>query len=261
MRVKRTFFSLSPSESSPGLHVALGVALGFDPTQTPMLSRDDLKAIDLFKSLNDEQIDQILDRHRESSHQADQVIVMEQDWGESLFLLCDGLAKVRSYTADGDEVVMSLLGVGDVFGEMAALDGGMRSADVVALTALRLVKLRVPPFTALLEREAPFALSLARLEASRLRDLNRRFALQTADATTRLLDSLAYLARKSSAENDPEASIPPLAQLEIALIAGLARETASRTLSKLRNRGTVMEDNGRLRLADLKPLEKRGLLH
>ena len=226
-----------------------------------MLSRDDLKSIDLFKSLNEEQVDQILDRHRESSHQADQVIVMEQDWGESLFLLCDGLAKVRSYTADGDEVVMSLLGVGDVFGEMAALDGGMRSADVVALTPLRLMKLRVPPFTALLEREAPFALSLARLEASRLRDLNRRFALQTADATTRLLDSLAYLARKSSAQNDPEASIPPLAQLEIALIAGLARETASRTLSKLRNRGTVMEDNGRMRLADLKPLEKRGLLH
>ena len=226
-----------------------------------MLSRDDLKSIDLFKSLNEEQVDQILDRHRESSHQADQVIVMEQDWGESLFLLCDGLAKVRSYTADGDEVVMSLLGVGDVFGEMAALDGGMRSADVVALTPLRLVKLRVPPFTALLEREALFALSLARLEASRLRDLNRRFALQTADATTRLLDSLAYLARKSSVQNDPEASIPPLAQLEIALIAGLARETASRTLSKLRNRGTVMEDNGRLRLADLKPLEKRGLLH
>ena len=70
-----------------------------------MLSRDDLKSIDLFKSLNEEQVDQILDRHRESSHQADQVIVMEQDWGESLFLFCDGLAKVRSYTADGDEVV------------------------------------------------------------------------------------------------------------------------------------------------------------
>ena len=144
---------------------------------------------------------------------------------------------------------------------MAALDGGMRSADVVALTPLRLVKLRVPPFAALLAKEAAFALSLAKLEASRLRDLNRRFALQTADATTRLLDSLAYLARKSSAQNDPQATIPPLAQLEIALIAGLARETASRTLSKLRNRGTVMEDNGRLRLADLEPLEKRGLMY
>ncbi|WP_115120228.1 Crp/Fnr family transcriptional regulator [Synechococcus sp. UW105] len=225
-----------------------------------MLSRDDLQAISLFESLEPDQLDQILDRHRESSHQADQVIVMEQDWGESLFLLCDGLAKVRTYTSDGDEVVMSLLGAGDVFGEMAALDGDARSADVVALTPLRLVKLRVPPFAALLDKQAGFALALAKLEASRLRDLNRRFALQTADATTRLLDALAYLARKSSADNDPQAPIPDLAQLEIALIAGLARETASRTLSKLRSRGTVSEESGRLRLADLQPLEKRGLL-
>ncbi|WP_115019828.1 Crp/Fnr family transcriptional regulator [Synechococcus sp. UW140] len=225
-----------------------------------MLSRDDLQAISLFESLEADQLDQILDRHRESSHQADQVIVMEQDWGESLFLLCDGLAKVRTYTADGDEVVMSLLGAGDVFGEMAALDGDARSADVVALTPLRLVKLRVPPFAALLDKQAGFALALAKLEASRLRDLNRRFALQTADATTRLLDALAYLARKSSDQDDPQAPIPPMAQLEIALIAGLARETASRTLSKLRSRGTVSEEDGRLRLADLKPLEKRGLL-
>ena len=225
-----------------------------------MFSRDDLQAIPLFSSLDEDALDQILDRHRESAHQADQVIVMEQDWGESLFLLCDGLAKVRTYTADGDEVVMSLLGPGDVFGEMAALEGETRSADVVALTPLRLIKLRVKPFASLLTSNSGLALALAHLEASRLRDLNRRFALQTADATTRLLDALAYLARRSSAADDPQAPIPPLAQLEIALIAGLARETASRTLSKLRTRGTVGEEDGRLRLLDLQPLQKRGLL-
>ena len=186
---------------------------------------------------------------------------MEQDWGESVFLLRSGLAKVRTYTADGDEVVMSLLGDGDVFGEMAALDGAARSADVVALTPLHLVKLRSAPFAALLQQQANFALALARLEASRLRDLNQRFALQSADATTRLLDALAYLARKSGPEAQPTAVIPPLAQKEIALIAGLARETASRTLSKLRTRGTVtVTDEGALQLADLKPLVKRGLL-
>ena len=225
-----------------------------------MISRDDLRAIALFESLEDDSLDKLLDRQREVVHEADQVIVMEQDWGESLFLLCDGLAKVRTFTTDGDEVVMSLLGAGDVFGEMAVFDGDSRSADVVALTSLRLLKLRIPPFAALLNQQASFALALAQLEASRLRDLNRRFALQTADATTRLLGALSYLARKSSAGNDPQAQIPPLAQLEIALIAGLARETASRTLSKLRQRGTVIEENGRLSLADLKPLEKRGLM-
>ena len=215
----------------------------------------------LFHDLAIEQLEQLLDRHRETTHQAEQLIVMEQDWGESLFLIRSGLAKVRTYTADGDEVVMSLLGEGDIFGEMAVLDGATRSADVVALTPLRLIKLRTAPFAALLQQNAPFALALARLEASRLRDLNQRFALQSGDATTRLLDALAYLARKSSAEGDPTALIPLLAQKEIALVAGLARETASRTLSKLRTRGTVtVAESGAFQLTDLQPLVKRGLL-
>ena len=214
----------------------------------------------LFSELEESHLDLLLDRHRETGYQADQVIVMEQDWGESIFLLHRGLAKVRTYTADGDEVVMSLLGAGDVFGEMVALDGSVRSADVVALTPLQLVKLRVPPFKSLLQENTVFALALARLQVSRLRDLNRRFALQTGDATTRLLDALAYLARKSSVSNDPQALIPALPQRELALLAGLARETASRTLSKLRARGTVSELDGGLKLADLQPLRKRGLI-
>ena len=226
----------------------------------PALTPEELGSMPLFACLSSEQLTLLLDRHRETSHQVDQVIVMEQDWGESLFLIRDGLAKVRTYTADGDEVIMSLLGPGDVFGEMAALDGGSRSADVVALTPLRLIKMRSSPFASLLGQLASFALALARLEASRLRDLNLRFALQSADSTTRLLDALAYLARKSSGGLDVQAEIPPLAQREIALLAGLARETASRTLSKLRSRGTVKEQNGNLYLADLKPLQKRNLL-
>lgn len=214
----------------------------------------------LFSDLNEDQRILLLDRHRETTHQLDQVIVMEQDWGESLFLIKDGLAKVRTYTADGDEVIMSLLGPGDVFGEMSALDGASRSADVVALTPLHLIKMRSAPFASLLGREARFALALARLEAGRLRDLNQRFALQSADATTRLLDALAYLARKSSGGQDLSVELPPLAQKEIALMAGLARETASRTLSKLRTRGTIAESGGRLRIVDDQPLIKRGLL-
>ena len=214
----------------------------------------------LFSELEESHLDLLLDRHRETGYQAEQVIVMEQDWGESIFLLHRGLAKVRTYTADGDEVVMSLLGAGDIFGEMVALDGSVRSADVVALTPLQLVKLRVPPFKSLLQENTVFALAFARLQVSRLRDLNRRFALQTGDATTRLLDALAYLARKSSVSNDPQALIPALPQRELALLAGLARETASRTLSKLRARGTVSELDGGLKLADLQPLRKRGLI-
>ena len=224
------------------------------------LTPDELVQAPLFAPLEQDQLRQLLDRHRETQHAVDQILVMEQDWGESVFLMLSGLAKVRTYTADGEEVVMSLLGAGDVFGEMVAVDGSVRSADVVTLTPVQLVKLRIQPFSTLLRQHALFALALATLETTRLRDLNRRFALQTADATSRLLDAMAYLARKSSKENDPLALIPPLPQKEIALLAGLARETASRTLSKLRSRGTVEEKQGSLQIVDPQPLIKRGLI-
>ena len=74
------------------------------------LSAADLGEMPLFGALATEQLEQLLDRHRETTHQAEQLIVMEQDWGESLFLLRSGLAKVRTYTADGDEVVIARAG-------------------------------------------------------------------------------------------------------------------------------------------------------
>ncbi|MEB3325959.1 MAG: helix-turn-helix domain-containing protein, partial [Cyanobacteriota bacterium] len=91
--------------------------------------------------------------------------------------------------------------------------------------------------------------------------LSRRFAVHTSDATTRLLATLAYLASKASLEDDPTAEIPPLPQRELGLLSGLSRETASRTLNKLRQRGTIADTpSGGLRLVDLQPLRKRALL-
>ena len=74
-----------------------------------------LGAMQLFHGLDSVQLEQLLDRHRETAHQVDQVLVMEQDWGESLFLIRSGLAKVRTYTADGDEAAFDYSGdlVGD----------------------------------------------------------------------------------------------------------------------------------------------------
>ena len=215
----------------------------------------------MFASLAEDQLQLLLDRHLSSTHLPDQVVVMEQDWGDSIFLIMSGMAKVRTYTSDGEEVVMSLLGSGDLFGEMAALEAGARSADVVALTTLDVVKLRAATFSSLLHAHAELAIGLARLEALRLQDLNRRFALQKADATTRVLQAIAYLAIKATNRRDPLALIPPLAQGEVAVLAGLARETFSRTLSKLKSRGDVVTEEGSLRLASLSPLERRGIAY
>ncbi|MEN9861642.1 MAG: Crp/Fnr family transcriptional regulator [Vulcanococcus sp.] len=223
-------------------------------------SPDALRAIPFFADLTEPDLETLLDRHRLAEVVPGQTLVMEADWGENLMVVISGLAKVRSFNADGEESVLSLVGGGELLGEISVLDGDARSADVVTLSTVRLLKLQGRGFQAVLAKNVNLALGIARLEAARLRDLNRRFGIQKSDATTRLLDALAYLARKSSGVDDPLALMPPLSQGEIAILAGLARETASRTMSKLKTKGVVLEEEGCLRLSSLDPLRKRGLV-
>ena len=225
-----------------------------------VFSVQELQAIPFFSSINENDAAVLLDRHLLVDVLAKQTLVMEADWGESLMVVISGLAKVRSYNTDGEESVLSLIGAGELLGELSVLDGDARSADVVTLSPVKLLKLQGNTFKRVLQDNISLALGIARLEASRLRDLNRRFGLQKSDATTRLLDTLAYIASKNGAEDNPLALMPPLSQGEIAIVAGWARETASRTMSKLRSRGVVSEENGCMRLTSLQPLRKRGLI-
>jgi CRP/FNR family transcriptional regulator, cyclic AMP receptor protein len=224
-------------------------------------SAADLAEVPLFAQLSGPQRDRLLEQHRPVSFPADQVLVLEQDESQGLILFRHGIAKVRQFNEEGEETVLSLLGPGDICGEMAMLHDGRRTADVVTLTACEAVLLRCGPFRELLHSECQLSLAVARLEVRRLRDLHRRFTLQGADATTRLLAVLADLARRTGLESSPTSVIPPLPQRELATLSGLARETTSRTLSKLRQRGIVVEaGGGGLRIADPEALSRRGLL-
>lgn len=225
-----------------------------------LLTAADLKDIPLFAQLSEAQAQTLLQGQISVEVAADQVLLLEQDEGEGLVVILEGLAKVRTYSADGEEAVMAVLGPGNLMGEMAVLTSGGRSADVVALTRLVAVKLRARGYRELLFSDGDLALALARLLAQRLTALNRRFLLRGADATTRLLATLLHLALTSSRGQDPQALIPPLAQRELAAISGLSRETTSRTFAQLRQRGTVIGDPQGMRIADLQSLRKRGLL-
>ena len=215
----------------------------------------------MFRTLRPEHRRELLEQCVSFRAPADQVLVLDQEESKSLLVLRSGIAKVRSFTADGDDVTLSLLGPGDVFGEMALFFDGRRTADVVALTDCEAVRLRSEPFCRMVRTEAPLAFEVARLEARRLVDFNQRFMLGNADSKTRLLGSLLDLALHSAVDAGPDSVIPHLPQRELASLSGLARETASRAMSKLRQRGTIVEvDGDGLRIADLEALRRRGLL-
>ena len=60
-------------------------------------------------------------------------MVQQADWNDGVFLFVHGIAKVRRFTREGEEVVVGLVGIGEIFGEQALLiEGGLRSADIGA---------------------------------------------------------------------------------------------------------------------------------
>jgi CRP-like cAMP-binding protein len=225
-----------------------------------LITASDLRGFPLFAQLTIAQADRLLAGQIGLDVAAEQVLLLQQDEGEGLVLVQSGLAKVRAYTANGEEAVMAVLGPGDLMGEMAVLTAGVRNADVVALTPIQVVKLRAGAYRELLLNDGSISLALARLLAARLTALNRRFLLRGGDATTRLLAVLLDLALSCSRGQDPLALIPPLPQRELAAMAGLSRGTTSSTFTQLRERGMVIGDPQGMRIVDLNCLRKRGLL-
>lgn len=225
------------------------------------VSTADLARWPLFTTLDEQQLGELLEHHHLLRLRPDQTFVFDQEEAQGLMQLRSGMAKVRSFSSDGEEVVMSLLGPGDVFGELAMLCGGRRTADVVSLTDCEVLKLRASSFHNLLRREPMLGIALATLISRRHLQLNQKFILRGADTTTRLLAALLDLALHTALDAGPTAVIPSLPVRELASLSGMARETASRTLSKLRDRGTVADvEGGGLRIANLEPLRRRDLL-
>ena len=226
----------------------------------PALTAHQLLEHPVFAALSLEEASALLERQRPLNAPAEQVLLLSQDEGEGPLIILEGLAKVRAFSADGEEVVMAVLGPGDLFGEMSVLLGGVRSADVIALTALEVVRLMAAPFREQLHRDARLPLALARLQAERLSTLNRRFLQRGGDAASRVLSVLLDLALRWSRGRDAGVQIPPLPQRELAAMAGLSRETTSRTVTQLRQRGVLSVDEHGTRLLNLEALRRRGLL-
>src|SRR5688572_32495367 len=111
---------------------------------------------------------------RERSYPKGSVILFEDDPGDALYVVASGQVKVVLIGEDGREVILSVLGAGSFFGEMALLDDEPRSAHVFAMEESVLLSLRREDFRAQLARSPELGIAL-------LRELSRR--LRRADDT------------------------------------------------------------------------------
>lgn len=191
-----------------------------------------------------------------STYPANQVILLENDWGTSVYFILEGWVKIRTYNVDGKEVTLNILGKGELFGEMAALDEVPRSTDVITLTHSVIGNMPAPDFIELIQAESLAGVRLSQLMAQRLRQLNRRLRLRESDSVSRVADTLVFLAEGQGTKGQTGIEIPNLPHRELSCLSGLARETVTRVLTKLEKKGLILRNQQTLCIPDLQALER-----
>ncbi len=190
------------------------------------------------------------------THPANQVILLENDWGGSVYFVLEGWVKIRTYNMEGKEVTLNIIGKGELFGEMAALDEVPRSTDVITLAPTMIGSLPSQDFVKLLHTEALAGLRLSQLMARRLRQVNRRLRLRESDSQSRVADTLLFLAEGQGKKGQTGTEIPNLPHRELSSLSGLARETVTRVLTRLEKKGLITRYPDTICIPDLSALEK-----
>jgi CRP/FNR family transcriptional regulator, cyclic AMP receptor protein len=174
---------------------------------------------------------------------------------DCLFLIRSGAIRLASVLPSGREVVVAVLGPGDLFGE-AALLGHASPVEARALGSATVQALPLSTIETVLLRRPDAATEFVRLLASRLHRTSA--GLQEAlahDVQTRVSSRLRDLAAAHGrADREGVRLLLPLTQEELARMVGATRETVNRVLANLARRGLVRCDGHRYVITDLEAL-------
>lgn len=216
---------------------------------------ESLRTIPFFEGLDDKVIDHSIAQVVTREHPAGRVILLENDWGSSVYFILSGWVKIRTYNIDGKEVTLNIVGRGELFGEMAPLDEVPRSTDVITLTPSVVANMPASDFVRLVQTEPQAGIRLAKLMARRLRQVNRRLRLRESDSMSRVADILLFLAEGQGTRGEDGITIPNLPHRELSSLSGMARETVTRVLGKLEKKEIIHRENDVLCIVNVDALE------
>lgn len=197
-----------------------------------------IRQISLLADASDEALARLMSRSRWRVYVAGEVVLDAGDMTNDVFFITEGAVRVAHRTAFGYELILNDLRMGDFFGELAAIDGSPRSANVTALQQTRLCVVPAPAFIELILSCPPVTRSLLRLLTARLRGMDERLiGLGAFSVRQRLIVELLRLSRDRG--RGERVLSPPPSQQELAARIGTRRETVSRELTKMSRDGLL----------------------
>lgn len=188
----------------------------------------------------------------------EEVLVDFDEPSTDVYFLLSGEVRVLMRTASGKEVILHEMKPGDLFGELAALDGVPRSANVTALTRGEACVMPASVFKKMLFSHQPVAERLFCLMASRIRELNARFMEQTVlDLRHRLYSELLRLSSPRQDKSGERVITPPPFHHIVAARIGCRREQITREFTMLTQEGLIERTRGALILRQPDVLKER----
>jgi CRP/FNR family cyclic AMP-dependent transcriptional regulator len=206
-----------------------------------MDERELLRTVPLFSELSDDAIASLGRLASRRRYPRDTVVFFENEEGDCLFMILEGRIKVTILGDDGREIILTMLGPGDLFGEMALLDNEPRSATAIAVEESELLLLQRSDFQAVVGENPGISSALIKVLSARLRRANHQIqTLALLDVYGRVARVILDMAREEGRRlKDGRIAFRRATHQEIANRIGTTRETVTRMLKDLERQGLV----------------------
>jgi CRP/FNR family transcriptional regulator, cyclic AMP receptor protein len=212
----------------------------------------------LFGKLSANEIDTLIRHARVERYRAGREIFAKGSPGQSLMAVLRGSVKISTLSDSGKEIVLRIFNAGEIFGEIAVLDGDARSADAAAMTDCELLVLNRRDLLPVLENRADFCLILLKILCRRLRLTTE----QVEDVMFRHLESrvaktLVHLAEsvRSDGVRGPSVELN-LSQRELGNMAGSSRESVNKQLQIWVRQGLIDLHKGTIVIREVEAIKR-----
>lgn len=225
----------------------------------PEQAKSLLRQSSLFGELDEETLDHLSERVVERSFDKGQTIFNQGELGDSVFVVAKGLVKVMVNSPDGEEMVLTTVGPPDIFGELAVLDGGPRSAAAEALQQTTVLVVDRQTLADLISQRPALEQGLVRSLGKVVRRTTEHVSdLAFLHLPERVAKVLLVLAdQRGTAQGEDRVIDIQLTQTDLASMVGGSRQRVNLILRSFKERGYLEFDGRRIVIKRPDLLRKR----